>query len=263
MAENNGMIPISEVVTTYLDRKWESGMHLWARAYSAAVDTLADLSMDVMNRHKIVALPVDAATRTVALPSDYVNYIMIGRNIDGNIVAYGYNPRLAPPKEDECGDEEPNTGGNIKGGTEADPSVFPEVGYWYWTNGRTAFNVGRAYGHGGGFNADGYYRVDEDGHRIIFSSNMEDSEILLQYITSGFKPGEETLIPIEAKECLIRGIHWRTIQYKRGVRLGDIEMAKKEFFDYRRHLRKQRGAVSLYEIVAAWRRSYKARHLKN
>ncbi len=60
-----------------------------------AADCVAEMQMDALKNLKRVVLPVDQATKTVAIPSDAAQYTRVGfQNTAGEIVDLTYNPLL-------------------------------------------------------------------------------------------------------------------------------------------------------------------------
>lgn len=249
---NQGYITLDEVVTSWLARK-KQPMHRYAHALSYAIDGLKELNFDVLAEIKTVVLPIDSATKSVNFPADYSNYTKVGVCVNGNLITLGLNPYMCTEAMyDDCGNLDTFVGGNLKGLQYNVSEGEPEWGgYWFYN-----YEGGAMFGHGGGFSRHGYYKEDREHRRFLFNSDIRASEIVLEYVTNGYRPGETTLIWEQAKDALIAWIEWidcrydaKTAQY--------AELKKREFALARRNLGLRKTSITPEEFVQMNRRNYK------
>jgi hypothetical protein len=252
---SQGYITLDSVVTSWLARKKEP-MHKYAHALSYAIDGLKELHYDVMGEVKTVVLPIDANTKSVNFPPDYSNYTKVGVCVNGNLITLGLNPYMCTEvKHDDCGDIDTFEGGNLKGtkynvDSDGEPSWG---GYWFYNyNG----SGGAAYGHGGGFSKIGYYKEDREHRRFLFNSDIRAQEIVLEYVTNGYAPGELTLVWEQAKDALIAWIEWIDCRYTPNM-AQYAEVKKREFALARRNLGYRVTSITPEEFVQMNRRAYK------
>jgi ADP-ribosylglycohydrolase len=112
------------------------------------------------------------------------------------------------------------------------------------------------FGHGGGYSQNGYYREDRANRRIIFDSTMTEDTVILEYVTSGYVPGQTTLVDAQAKQCMMDWIHWQSMAMK--PELAQLaEVARRTFAASRRLLSLRKSSITLNEFVQASRYSYK------
>lgn len=251
---NQGYITLDEVVTSWLARK-KQPMHKYAFALSYAIDGVKELHYDVAGEVKTVVLPIDANTKSVNFPADYSNYTKIGVCINGNLITLGLNPYMCTEvKYDDCGDLTTFEGGNLKGmqynvDAEGEPSWG---GYWFYNAGGN----GAMYGHGGGFSKHGYYKEDREHRRFLFNSDIRASEIVLEYVTNGYTPGETTLVWEQAKDALIAYIEWIDCRYDPKT-ANYAEVKKREYALARKQLALRVTSITMEEFVQMNRRNYK------
>jgi hypothetical protein len=126
---------------------------------------------------------------TVDLPSDFIDYIVIGRVINGRIVSLSRNEALAIPIDIDCG-------------LDANPYKDAIVDFPKFYH----------YGLGGGYNI-AEYRIDKRDRRIIISGVVPGSQIYMEYISTGVSLNEETVIPRYAVPVLRAYADWKRTEY--------------------------------------------------
>lgn len=252
-----GFVTLDEVVKSYLLRS-DKTTHDYAKLLAIAIDGLAELHYDVMGAVKSVEIEVNPSTNSIDFPQDYVNYTKIGVIRNGNLILFGLNPYMATNVPvDDCGNPLKVNGGNLKGvptqdensNIDADGSPW---GYWFYGYGYSY----TTYGHGGGYSKLGYYKEDRANRRILFDSGMTERKVVLEYVTSGYVPGETTLVDAQAKQCLMDWIHWQSqafIPEKAQLSL----LAKRTYAASRRLLSLRKTSISLNEFIQACRYGYK------
>lgn len=215
-----GSVTLDEVVKSLLIQQGEYTEHKYMQYLDLAVRGLKELSFDVLMEVKVKKLTVNS-NLTVDLPMDYVNYTRIGVcHTDGRIHTLGYDEELCLSKGiDACGDEETNDG---------------QLSSTWIGNYRNGESTGGVYGVGGGQNGFGYYRIDRENNQIALSSDVEQDEIVLEYISDGSNVNGDTTINVLSEEALRAYIYWKSIQRKRNAPGQEKEFARRDWYNEKR-----------------------------
>jgi hypothetical protein len=86
--------------------------------------------------------------------------------------------------------------------------------------------VGGLYGMPGGVD-DAYFRIDRENRKIVFSGSVPRSEIVLEYISTGVKTEDGSLIPREAIPALRTYVLWQMIEHDTRIALNEKERRKR------------------------------------
>jgi len=202
-----------------------------------AISGLRDLSNDLQQVVTDVVLPVND-NYTVNLPSDYIDYLLIGQLRGGQIHSLGLNNNMGPLPKDSCGNTIPfsTTEGNENSSYFLDfnSSHFSEDGQY----------VGRSFGLGGGGNSIGTYKVHKELGYIALN-NFAGDEIILRYVSNISKVDGNFMVDEYMVEALKAWIFWKYVHRKRSYGLGEKETARTE---YSREKRKAQIRVSRFNI---------------
>ena len=87
---------------------------------------------------------------------------------------------------------------------------------------------------GGGQNANGYYRIDRENNQIALSSDVEHTEIILEYISDGSNVNGDNVINTLSEEALRAYIYWKSIQRRRNSTGQDREFARRDWYNEKR-----------------------------
>lgn len=209
-----GYVKLDTVLRNLCLKRGDPLMTSYSRMLPYAAEGMADMGrrMDIGSNVKTVTLTRDSVTKRINLPADYIDYIKIGFRHNGNFIALGSNPRMAPLEMDGCGNYSPIEGGNSKGlphqldGVEqyvADTDGIP-FGIPVWGGyGRVSMV---SYGHAGGWSEDGYFRVNKETRTIDFSSDTRVDDVLVRYETTGFDTNGDNEILFHCQMALERYI---------------------------------------------------------
>lgn len=245
--------------------------HYWFQMYRFGIRCLEEMKIDMLNRPSIRRIPVDQDTKTVTLPADYVNYISIGVEYNGILWNLGYNPRMCRPSPDNCGDMTLGEGGlpngllNQVGLRNEDGTLQSYEGTFRWYD--TSINPGfgqKQYGHGGGWNERGYYKVMHEDGIIMLNPSFDFTEIVLVYVSKAYTEGTKTLVPHMVVDCVKSYCKWKWFEYKSDIS-GRTEMRdwmskaanhRQQYFAKFRLSQIRQRQNSPYEVAAAVRRSF-------
>lgn len=116
----------------------------------------------------------------VDLPEDYVYYTKVGICFNGRICLLGLDETLCAVDTNNqncpCTEESTATVTSICCGTY-DGSLYPYTFYGY----RNGQQVGELYGLSGGNCWPGYFKEDKKNNRLILSSDLPGSEVIIEY----------------------------------------------------------------------------------
>ena len=241
-----------------------------------ALRGIREFGFDVTTRVKSLKLPIESATDTVILPTDFVDVIKVGvvdgdgiirvmrhnKNInfsqkidsddgsstdvdaeDGPLMIQ-QNADLIPNK----GDSKTPTSGNEEGSTD---SLTEDV----FRNSLYQNAIGSLYGIGGGIGV-GEYRVNLDQFRLEISSNSSVTEVVMEYISDEAR-STNPLIHVYAEEALRSYIYYKVCERKRNVPAGEKARARAEYYNERRKARARMNSVSKDDILGMLRKNFK------
>jgi hypothetical protein len=202
------------------------------------MDFYIDSAQDV----KTVRLTMDTV-KQVELPLDFVDWVKVGVVIGDRIKVMGVCDTLPIlTVRDSCGELQPYT-------TDTPANSIPDNslaygGYYFmnYTN-ENGELLGGLYGIGGGYTDVGYFRVlrNQGDHGVLqFNSDVNTTDVYLEYISNGFDPKAESVVNTYAEKAIQFYIHWRVAMHKHGPASGD---ARSWEFQYYNELRKTRIRV--------------------
>jgi hypothetical protein len=205
-----------------------------------ALRGIREMGFDLLKRIKATTLAVDPSTNTVDFPCDYVDYTKIGKiGSDGLVYVFGENKNFnltgTPITLNDDFDQ------------NYDSYIFRE--YVYTTSN------GGMYGLGGG-NYSGQYRVDTVNCRFELSSDINTSEVYLEYIADEALSLDPT-IHVYAEQALRAYIYYHIIERKASVPQGEKARARQEYFNERRLANSRLKAFSKEEALKTIRKNFK------
>lgn len=212
-------LTIQQVVKSFLNERGEKSLTNYEKYINLACEGFSELSIYNLNSINVEYITVNSETNVAILPVDFISMVKIGVNVNGRMWTLTVNNDILMPRpETIC--QNP-----IVTPTEVDLNALG--GYWFaphWYNGGW---VDTLYGVGGGINS-AYYRIDEKNGIILFSGQVYNNEIVLEYISSGVKAGGSA-IPRSARPALKAYLHWKAIYYDTRYSRGDRDTAKRDY----------------------------------
>jgi hypothetical protein len=223
--DTRGLITLRYSVMNTLNELEDYSMRNYKRFIQLAIDGYRGLHIKHLNSVKVAYLPVDMEMKTVQFPSDYVEYVKIAVSLNGQVWTLTRNDKLHLPREFDCGLDVPSI---LRGETQnIDTTVW---GGYYFTDhlymGRWVTDM---FGIGGGFNS-AYYRIDEERRQIVLNGTIPNNEIILEYVSTGIDLNEDTLVPVQALDALKAYIHWKNIEYKTTVPMGEKQRKEQLYY---------------------------------
>jgi hypothetical protein len=192
----------------------------------------------------VVRLPVDQDDYSAKLPSDFVDYVLVGKEDKNKIKPFATKDCLskltgqytsAYPVESEA--------------TYIDSFSFLQ----YLSNSNT---IGGQYGWGGGIMTNSF-RIIPEMDKIQFDPGVVSTEVYMEYIAEGLEVNSTTYVHPYSVQAIIDFIFWK---YKdRAKRYGRLEVAeqKAQFYASVRLLRGKMDKLTPVDIGRAKRRGYR------
>lgn len=221
---------LDEIIKSLLIQMELNGEHSYLRFFELARVGLRELSFDAARHIKTVLLTVNTTTNSVSLPNDYIKFTKIGVYNEDGTVNY-----LAQNEDIYIGNATPDNQSALSSGA-SDPPIFKD-----------SLSLGKDYGRGGGQNAYGYYRENKISGTIDFASELNASQIVLEYITDGLDnidTSQNVQIHSFLAEALKTFIYWHHVKYKRDFTAVDKDTAKKDFYNQKRLARARIQSIS-------------------
>jgi len=212
-----GLVTIRYIVMSILNRMEDYTMRKYKRLVQIAIEGFGELSLWHLNTLEVVYLRMDAA-KAVDLPDDFVDYTKIGIPINGKLKVLTKHNNILLPRLFEDGAP--------VGNTDADDTVDAASLVFFSDHFRGGQYVGGLYGMPGGVD-DAYYRIDRENRKIVFSGTVDRSEIVLEYISTGVKTEEGSLVPREAVPAIRTYVLWQMIEHDTRIALSEKERRKR------------------------------------
>jgi len=242
---------LSAIVREYLVESGSTTLHKFPRLLQIAISGVREMNMDVDGVPKSVFIPINTDNFTVPLPDDYLTYSKVAFcGKDGNIHSLGYNGNMCLPRHrSDCGDP-------IRDNTQ---DLQLSGNNWNTYEGgfyRNGEILGRVFGIGGGNNANGFYRFDDE-NRFIALQNIPSgaTELWLEYL------GDQTLVDGDhavhpySIEAVKAWMYWKDIQRNRTFGPSEKREAKTEWIRNKNLARRRFSSFTLDEALQAIRRS--------
>ena len=200
--DTRGVVSLEYVVSLALMDIGDDSLRDYKKFLQYGILGLTDLNLFVSQSVKVAYLTI-SETKTAELPDDYIEYTKIGYNNGGVISTFSLNNDLMMPHgTDDCGDPVNDNLGSCGEGR----SLFAP----HYRNG---LYIGSLYGGTGGLRSDGYFRIDDEKRQIVFNSEANVDEVILEYKSSGISGDGTTIVRRQFVQALRAYIHWQRIQY--------------------------------------------------
>lgn len=223
---HQGFIKLDECINDYLSES-EQGDHKYFKLWHLAFRALTELGLDFFHQIRSVKLPVQA-NKTVALPSDYLQYNKAGIfNERGEVVPLSYNNKLShhsgthPERLDKIAPD-------LSSFYDAGSPVF----YNYWTGG----GVTNLYGVPSGSPQVGQLKIDHQSGIILLNPDYAYDHLILEY-TASPKEGGDYDLPVQFREAVIAYLRWKdiiSVPAKTHVQNSNVQMRRRDFYNERR-----------------------------
>lgn len=251
-------ITLDKIVRQALIANGEESLHKYSRYLLFAMECFKDFQMDSAQDVKTIKLTMNDV-KQVELPLDFIDWVKVGIVCGDRIKVMGTCDTLPIlTQRDNCGNLQPYSSDVPANDIPFDSLAYGGYYFFNYTN-EWGELIGGLYGIGGGYTDVGYFRVlrNQGDHGVLqFNSEVNNTDVYLEYISNGFDPKAESIVNAYAEKCIQFYIHWRVSQHKHGVASGD---AKGWEFQYYNELRKSRIRISgltIRDVLELSRRHY-------
>lgn len=204
------------------------------RVLQLAVNVARELNFMLPHNIKTERIEYDNTKGYIDLPGDCLAYLKVGVVHCGKLKLLGLNNEMAFRKPDVI--------------VCCDTVVLPEEQCVTFSNYEYGDTFGAIYGYGSGENLWGEYRENRQTNRLEFSSLLDTDEIYLEYRSNSIQADGTCLIPEEAVEFLVNGVHDKISRFAKDEGVYDKERSRKEAIKSKKAARR-RFAPTLQEYL--------------
>lgn len=235
--EIGAYVSLRYCVMNVVNRTGDHSMNEYFNLLQLSIDCLRDLRLyEEQSLEVAYLIPNEAGI--IEFPPDMVSWTKIGIPINGQLYNLTVNNTMLLNRAQTCGvDIRTMYTGN---------SVSLNGGYLYGDHFRGNRFVSGLYGIGGGFNT-AYYRVDEKMRQIQFDGIIPNSEIVLEYSSSGIGPG--TIVSPQCIPVIREYDLWQRIENDPRVAVSQKEMKKSRYDQEVEKLHMYNNMFSLQEYL--------------
>jgi len=227
-------------------------MHRYEQFKKWAIDGYREFHFDLSQEIKTAYLPL-TAWKAVELPIDYVDFVMIGVNMNGDIRVFTNDDRIALPDEAII-DGDPD---DAEEGGDLPLTTTGQRIYFYNVNSRGE-DAGQLYGLLAKNNGVGYYKFNKERREIQFSPHVNaDTVIYLEYISDGIDPCEKTVVNIYAGKLIELYIHWQRHSFAKSSTHADKREAKDNYWNQFYKVQNRIQKITAADVLEVARDGYK------
>jgi len=213
-----GIVNIRYVVMSVLNRMNDYSMRNYKRIAQFVIEGFTDLNLYHTTNIEVVYKYMSAA-KTIDVPPDFVDWTKVGIPIAGKLRTLTKDDAILKPRKFEDGKDV----GNID-------ASEPNFATYFTSHFKHGKFVGGLYGLRGGINR-AYFRYDEEKRQFIFTGDVPQSEIVLEYISSGVALSSSTVIPRQAVKPLVNWVFWQLAEYDSSVHPTEKERKKILYYE--------------------------------
>lgn len=237
-----------------------------------ALRGIREFGFDISKRIKSIKTPIDPATNSASLPSDYVDFLKIGI-VGGDGVVYvlnqnkniNYSRKLdstITPVQDKDGpmylsQNELENRLDDKTSTEGSSVISNEDPFesYVFRNYIYENTIGGLYGIGGG-HGTGEYRINLDQNRIEIDTASQFTEVVIEYIADEAR-SSNPLVHVYLEEALRSYMYYKLCERKSTVPANEKFRARQEYYNERRKANARMGNFNRDEALRTIRKNFK------
>jgi len=235
---------LDKIVRNVLLRKGYP-IHYYMQALLYSKDCLRQLVEDDLQIVNTQIMPVDQTTNMIDIPSDYLDYIVVGLPVGQSV-----KPLVESDSLNELNNYDSNfqpttyrsTTANSNGSTNA---LYGPYGFtqWFVTHyNNFGENTGR---FAGGIAYNDTFKIIKKLNKIKINEALSVTNIVIVYISDGMNSNTATLITPYAQDCIEAYILWQFKEQNRTYGLGERKVAEDEYINQRRILRARLSDVNM------------------
>ena len=246
-----GFVTIDSIVRSALMDINES-LHRYEQFKHFAIEGYRDFHFDLSQEIKTAYLPL-TPWKALELPIDYVDFVMIGVNTNGDIRVFTNDDRIALP-------DEAIIDGDPDAATEEGDLPLETTGqrvHFYNVNSRGE-DAGQLYGLLVKNNGVGYWKMNPERREIQFSPHVNaNTTIYLEYISDGINPCENTVVNIYAAKLIKLYIHWQRHSFAKSSTHADKREAKDNYWNEFYKVQNRIQKITAADVLEVARDGYK------
>jgi hypothetical protein len=173
--------------------------HWFNKYLSQAIWALKEINLDVTGKTRKCILDV-TPTRTVILPGDYEDFVIVGIPRGQYFIPLAVNAALRGDKR--LADRNDVISGLISQHLPNGIDINDYAGTYFFN-----YDGGNSFGGSGMLPSKGYFRIDKDDptcKKILLDYDYCSSQVYLEYMTDGFDPCGETVVEVYLHDYLIK-----------------------------------------------------------
>jgi len=248
-----GFVSIDEIVKSYL-MDIGAGMERYEQGKHWVLECYRSFNFDLDTIVKTVTLSL-TAWKAVSLPSDYIDYVMIGVEFDKQIRLFTNDRRISLFQADNVppnGDPAPRIGSN----SLPDPSDISRF-FFYNYDGR-GMDTGKLFGLSVKTNGIGEFKINSQRREIQFNLSLTSTtQIYLEYVSDGINPSEKICVNIYAAKLLKLYAHWMRHTFAKSSTIAEKQMAEKMYYQEYWMVQNRLFPLRAEDIMEIQRDSYK------
>lgn len=246
-----GFVPLDQCIRNAI-MDIGAGMERYEQFKKWALDGYREFHFDLAQEVKTAYLPL-TAWKAVELPIDYVDFVMIGVNTNGDIRVFTNDDRIALP-------DEAIVDGDPDDAEEEGDLPLTSTGqrvYFYNVNSRGE-DAGQLYGMLVKNNGVGYYKMNPERREIQFSPHVNSgTTIYLEYISDGINPCEKTVVNVYAAKLIELYIHWQRHSFAKSSTHADKKEAKDNYWNQFYKVQNRIQKITAADVLEVARDGYK------
>jgi len=204
----SGTVSLGQIVMSLKNRSKDYGMQDYEQLMQLAIEAYTNLNIFHIATYEVAYLKLDGRN-VIDLPPDFIDYTKVAINLCGRYYTLSLNSEIIPPRGMDCGIPLDHI---AKGCCENGTFPYPVDGYNFVPHYRGDSLIQTFFAMGGGWSQAGEYKIDRDRRQLIVSG-VPQTEIVLEYRSSGVKVGEKTFVPLQCREAIIAWIRWQLAEY--------------------------------------------------
>lgn len=230
--DTSAVIKIEQAVKSYCNELGDFNHDQYDRYLQIVIEGYTELNIQHIFTYQPVYLTVNEAN-LAKMPSDMIDYYLIGLVEEGKIWELTRNEQIAIPKSEVCGIEVSNSD-LLSAIDTPDTAVYNSKGTW---------NIGK-------------YKIDKKRRLIIFEGSMAGQTIYMEYISSGVSLTGNTFVPVEILPMLKAYLNWVITERDKKISLGEKERSLRLFRRAEIRWAERMNNFTLQEAIDAIRSGY-------
>lgn len=250
-SQASGFVTLDQCVRNAL-MDINAGMERYEQFKKWGLDTYNEWHLDMAQEVKTARLEL-TPWKAVYLPDDYVDWAMIGVEINNAINVFTNDDRIPLPTIDDDEDG------------ELDAPTVPEtlpvdqlpVPYWFWNVTERGEDKGGLFGLTTKDNGVGYYKFNTERREIQFSPSIDgDTVVYLEYISNGRTPGSKTVVSLKAGKLIEMGIHRWRVHFSKAP-MWEKKLAKDAYYEQYHKTETRMLKISVEDVLECARDAYR------